>query len=160
MSGLQPNETPAQGETQAPPDSRQAREAFFASLPSRARELVPNWVRGAIRIDLTTPDGVEHWYVRFAPGRATVSREDLPADAVLKTTAEVLDQLIHGNLPMLAASVRFDYLMIGDVKLPVIVARFFYSRGQDPRIAARANALHGERWRQRLDATLARRQVA
>lgn len=112
---------------------------FFNSLPGRAPALMRLPVAGTIRLDLVEDRRTEHWYVMVAPGRAEVSRDERPTDAILTMNVPVFDELVTGRTRAIAAVLRNDATFGGDVRLFLALQRFFPAQPgtRDPREVAR-----------------------
>ncbi|MFR9775729.1 hypothetical protein ACL02O_06675 [Micromonospora sp. MS34] len=111
-----------------------------------------------MRADLLSGDVTEHWFIDMRGPTIRVSRENVPADAVLITTREVFERLISGTTRLVAVLWRNDAALVGDPGVINALRLTFPTRAghTDPREAARRRCPHGAAWRARMDATLQR----
>ncbi|MGC1213692.1 MAG: SCP2 sterol-binding domain-containing protein [Micromonospora sp.] len=103
----------------------EAIEQFFASLPARAPAVLHGPASGRLQIDLNTEDHTEHWLVELGPGRARVSRESLPADAIWNSSENLFERLVTGRAQAIAAMLRNETTFSGNVLLFLAFRRFF-----------------------------------
>ncbi|XTZ16222.1 SCP2 sterol-binding domain-containing protein [Micromonospora echinospora] len=103
----------------------EATEQFFASLPARAPDIIRGPIDGTIQINLAADGRTEHWYVVLRDQEIQVSREQRPADAVLESSADLFDRLVTGNAQGLAAMLRNDTTLSGNVLLFLVFRAFF-----------------------------------
>ncbi|GLY23527.1 SCP2 sterol-binding domain-containing protein [Micromonospora sp. NBRC 101691] len=117
----------------------EATEQFFASLPARAPDKLRGPIDGTIQINLSTGTHVEHWYVVLRDREFRVSREERPADAVWESSAELFEQLVTGSAQGVAAMLRNDTTLSGNVLLFLVFRAFFPSPPgtRDPRAVVR-----------------------
>jgi hypothetical protein len=99
--------------------------AFFDGLRQRGPQLLPERVRGRIRFDLVAGDRVEHWAVAMDRGAVVVSRDDHPADCVVRLREALFERLTAGDESIIAAMVRTECTVEGDVPLLMTFRRFF-----------------------------------
>ncbi|MDM4721010.1 SCP2 sterol-binding domain-containing protein [Micromonospora sp. WMMA1363] len=117
----------------------EATERFFESLPARAPDVLRGLVSGTLQIQLNNGDHTAHWRVRMAPGSIEVSRQPGPADAILYSTEDLFDRLVTGRAQLLAAVLRNESTLSGNVVLFLAFRRFFPDPPgtRDPREVAR-----------------------
>ncbi|SCF36356.1 SCP2 sterol-binding domain-containing protein [Micromonospora mirobrigensis] len=123
----------------------EATERFFASLPSRAPVALRNSVllrpvlTGTLQIDLVEGPTTDHWRVAMAPGQAEVTRADGEADARWTSNPRLFDRLVTGETQALAAVLRNEATLSGNVLLWLMFRRFFPDPPgtRDPRQRAR-----------------------
>ncbi|MEU5905157.1 SCP2 sterol-binding domain-containing protein [Micromonospora sp. NPDC047527] len=139
-----------------PPSRRELtreRETFFRSLPSRAGRVLPCWAAGVVLIKVEEGDGGEFWRVAMRDRAVVVDRGSEPADATVVLSADLFHDLITGADQLIAALLRNEATVVGEVALLLVFRRFFPSApgSGDPR-----DAVGGSRWRERMDETVAR----
>lgn len=117
----------------------EATERFFDTLPARASTVLREPVSGTLQINLTTDGRTEHWYVVLHPGSARVSRERRAADAVWQSSVDLFDRLVTGEAQGIAAMLRNETTLSGNVLLFLAFRRFFPDPPgtRDPRLTAR-----------------------
>jgi hypothetical protein len=79
---------------------------FFAGLPERGNEPLLERTSGVLRFDLTKGKTTEHWLVTITKGTMAVSREDGPADCVVRTDKQLFDGIAQGEVNAMAALLR------------------------------------------------------
>lgn len=116
------------------------REKFFESLSGRAHTVLSPYAKGTVRADLDCDGTIEHWYITIKAGSIEVTQEDRPADAEFHTSAELFDRIVTGKEQGIAAVFRNEMTYAGDVRLFLLIRRFFPSPPgtRDPRDVARA----------------------
>ena len=102
-------------------------------------------VHGTLRIDLDVGHRTEHWLVAMRPGAVTIRRENAEADAVWHSGRELFAQLVEGRSQGIAAVLRNEGTIRGELSLFLAFRRFFPepADAHDPRTAGR-EALAGE----------------
>lgn len=120
----------------------EATERFFESLPARAPEVLRGLVSGALQIELSNGDRIDHWLVRMRPGAIEVRRERGPADAIWYSSEDLFDRLVTGRAQGVAAVLRNESTFSGNVVLFLAFRRFFPDPPgtRDPREVARKQA--------------------
>ena len=90
-------------------------DRFFASLAEAGHIATFEREAATIRFDIFDPDEreqdaqadkAERWYVAIADGRVSVTRQDRPADAVVRVSRPQFDELVTGQLNAQAAFLR------------------------------------------------------
>lgn len=91
---------------------------FFDSLTQRGREPRLEKVRGSLRFDLQENGDTHHWMV-FVNQRdgIQVCREEGAADAVISTSPALFDEIVSGRQNSIAAMLRGDMRVTGDLRL-------------------------------------------
>lgn len=103
----------------------EATERFFEALPARAPAVLREPVDGTVQINLISDDHTDHWFVEMRTGAARVSREQRQADATLYSSASLFDRLVTGEAQGIAAMLRNETTLIGNVLLFLFFRRFF-----------------------------------
>ncbi|MFI1193529.1 SCP2 sterol-binding domain-containing protein [Micromonospora sp. NPDC020750] len=98
---------------------------FFENLDRRGYEPLLTKISGTLRFDLNEGPQTRHWLLMIDRGRLRVSQEAREADAVVGTTPELFEDLATGRENGLAALIRGDMTVTGDVRLVVQVERLF-----------------------------------
>ena len=123
--------TPDRGQIATTGNSRRARrtstttEAFFDELASRGHEPLLRRATGTARFDLVDGSRTERWLLAIKKGEIAVSRRNAHADCVLRADKAAFDRLVAGKQNMVAAVLRGDAALMGDMKLLVLVQRLF-----------------------------------
>ena len=79
---------------------------FFDELASRGHEPLLRKVTGSARFDVVTRVRTERWLVTIDKGDIRVSRENGPADSVLRADKASWDRAVAGELNLMAAVLR------------------------------------------------------
>jgi hypothetical protein len=87
---------------------------------------------GTIRFDIRTDGHADHWLLRNRRGDVEISREDIEADATIRTDRAVFDALTLGQLYYPTAVLRGDIAVSGDPTLINITKRLFPDRTGTP----------------------------
>ncbi|WP_405105191.1 SCP2 sterol-binding domain-containing protein [Micromonospora sp. NBC_01405] len=98
---------------------------FFEDLDRRGYEPLLTKISGTLRFDLNEGPQTRHWLLMIDRGRLRVSQEAREANAVVGTTPELFEGLATGRENGLAALIRGDMTVTGDVRLVVQVDRLF-----------------------------------
>jgi putative sterol carrier protein len=115
----------------APPGTRgektmpNATTEFFEGLNERGHDPLLEKASGAIRFDLETNKGIDHWYVQIENGDVRVSQKNGKADCVLRTDATVFEGMAEGRVNATAASLRGVVAAEGDLSLLIQFQRLF-----------------------------------
>jgi len=113
--------------------SASSAQDFFDSLPNRGREPLLAKASGTLRFDAVDDGRVEHWYVTMANGEVSVSRKNAKADAVIRLSRALLDEIVTGRANAMAALLRGAIIPEGDPALMLRFQRIF--SGSQPRSA-------------------------
>lgn len=101
-------------------------ETFFAGLAERGREPALGRVTGTVRCDvLGSRDRVDHWYVTIKKGDIAVSNKSGAADAVVRADRKLFDGFASGTKNVMAALLRGDVEIEGDLRLLALFQRVF-----------------------------------
>ncbi|MGW1059281.1 SCP2 sterol-binding domain-containing protein [Micromonospora rubida] len=98
---------------------------FFENLDRRGYEPLLTKISGTLRFDLNEGPQTRHWLLAIDRGRLRVSQEAREADTVVGTTPELLEELAAGRENGMAALIRGDMTVTGDIRLVVQVDRLF-----------------------------------
>jgi putative sterol carrier protein len=111
---------------------------FFDELARRGHEPVLGRVSGTLRVDLEHGTGIDHWLVAIDRGDLGVSRKNVKADCVLRTDADLFDDIAAGRVNAIAAVLRGAVILQGDLELAVLFQRLFPGPpgSRDPRRVA------------------------
>lgn len=80
-------------------------------------------VEGRLRFDLAVADRVEQWTIVVQYGQIAVTRDGGEADCVVELDKEVLDEMATGHANAMAALLRGDITVRGEVRLLVLLER-------------------------------------
>lgn len=104
---------------------RDATRRFFECLSQRGFEPLLEKFVGTLRFDVVEEADTEHRLVIIDRGRVRVVSEDREADAALGIDSELLEQIIAGQENAVAALLRGDVTIAGDLRLVLAVERLF-----------------------------------
>ncbi|HEY3008219.1 MAG TPA: SCP2 sterol-binding domain-containing protein [Micromonosporaceae bacterium] len=119
-----------------------ATEGFFADLASRPDEPLLRAATGTIRIDLHRPGGTDRWFITIERGAVTVAKRGRAADCRVRIDAELFDRIASGETNALAALLRGQLAVEGDLELLMMFQRLLPGR-QASRSGARQPAAAG-----------------
>ncbi|MEU6077510.1 SCP2 sterol-binding domain-containing protein [Micromonospora sp. NPDC047074] len=100
---------------------------FFEDLDRRGYDPLLDKASGTLRLDLHQGAQTTHWLLRIDRGQVRVSQEDQDADTVIGTSPELFDDLATGREHGIAALLRGDMTVTGNVRLLVQLERLFPS---------------------------------
>jgi len=106
---------------------------FFTRLADRGAGPLPGDLTATLRFDVTEAGSVRHWRVAIDHGRVEVTDSGADADCVLTGEAAVFEELVTGHRNPMAAVLRGQVGIAGDVDLLVQVQRLFPAPGAVPR---------------------------
>ncbi|MEV4756135.1 SCP2 sterol-binding domain-containing protein [Micromonospora sp. NPDC049559] len=98
---------------------------FFESLERRGHEPLLEKATGTLRVDLRTDHYTEHWTIHINRGDLSVSREQRDAEAVVGSSPELFERLVRGEENAVAAMLRGDMTVFGNLQLILRVERLF-----------------------------------
>ena len=104
-----------------------ATAALFESLKERGHEPLLGSAEGTIRFELTNGRG-ERWLVTLGGGDVAVARAGRKADCTVRTRKEVFESLASGRANALAATLRGELTVEGDLELFTLFQRVFPAR--------------------------------
>ena len=90
---------------------------FFEDLDRRGYEPLLAKSSGTLRLDLHEGAQTTHWLLRIDRGRLQVSQEDQEADTVVGTSPELFEDIAAGREHGVAALLRGDMTVSGDLRL-------------------------------------------
>jgi hypothetical protein len=99
--------------------------SFFERLGGRGHEPLLERQRGTIRFDVLGDRRVDHWFVVLDRGEISVSHSDADADCVIRTDRSALEGIVSGNVNTVAAFLRGQVALEGDLELLVFFRRMF-----------------------------------
>ncbi|MFG3707933.1 SCP2 sterol-binding domain-containing protein [Micromonospora sp. NPDC047670] len=100
---------------------------FLEDLDQREYEPLLAKSSGTLRLDLHEGAQTTHWLLRIDRGRVQVSREDQEADTVVGTSPALFEDLATGREDGVAALLRGDMTVTGDLRLVLQLERLFPS---------------------------------
>jgi putative sterol carrier protein len=98
---------------------------FFEELGTRGSEPLLRRTTGTVRFDLSSGKRTERWLVAITTGDLAVSRRNLRADCVVSTDRALFDDIVTGKTHAVAAALRDELRIEGDVRLVVAFQRLF-----------------------------------
>ena len=96
---------------------------FFDALAARGQEPLLEKVTGTLRFDIKNGRKVDRWLVVVTKGDIVVSRRHVRADAVVSAEKPLFDRIATGQANALAAMLREEVGVDGDVRLLVAFQR-------------------------------------
>jgi putative sterol carrier protein len=100
-------------------------EEFFDELGRRGREPMLRKATGTLRFDLTGGKSETHWSVAMKKGDVSVSRANGEADCVVTTNRPLFDKIVVGETNAMAALLRGEIAVEGDLELLALFQRVF-----------------------------------
>ncbi|MCI4062303.1 SCP2 sterol-binding domain-containing protein [Micromonospora sp. R77] len=100
---------------------------FFEDLDRREFEPLLAKTSGTLRFDLNEGAQTTHWMLQIDRGKLAVSQEDREADTVVGTDPRFFDDLVTGGENTIAALLRGEMTVTGDLRLVLQVERLFPS---------------------------------
>ncbi|MEV4411299.1 SCP2 sterol-binding domain-containing protein [Catellatospora sp. NPDC049609] len=101
---------------------------YFTGLAEHGRYPLLGAVTGTIRFDLGNHGRTEHWRVAIARGHVDVSRGGEPADCIVKVDKKLFDGMVTGTVNTMAAVLRGQVDVDGDLHLITMLQRLFPGR--------------------------------
>ncbi|MFD2766205.1 SCP2 sterol-binding domain-containing protein [Micromonospora eburnea] len=86
---------------------------------------LPETTAGTVRLDLHDGGSTEHWYLTIDDQNVQVTRSTDDADMVVHASRAVFDRLAAGSPRLVAALLRNDINVQGDVRLLLTLRRLF-----------------------------------
>jgi putative sterol carrier protein len=99
--------------------------AFMKTLESRAEAPPLRHLSGTIRFDLRGEGVVEPWTATFTDGTVSVSHRKRKADCVATMDEDLFDAMMRGEMNGVAATLRGEIEIEGDVALLLAFERLF-----------------------------------
>jgi hypothetical protein len=115
---------------------------FLERLSPRRRPELPETTAGTLRLDLHDEGCTEHWYLTLHDQCLDVTRSADDADLVVRADREVFDRLATGRTHVVAALMRNELTVRGDLRLLLALRRIFPGPpdARHPRDVARRGA--------------------
>ncbi|GAA1401586.1 SCP2 sterol-binding domain-containing protein [Catellatospora coxensis] len=110
---------------------------YFHSLGEHGRYPLLRATSGTIRFDLTGNGHAEHWRVAIDRGHIQVSRGGEHADCVVHVAKNLFDGMVTGQVNTMAAVLRGQIDVEGELHLIVMLQRLFPGRPASPATATR-----------------------
>ncbi|MEV0153338.1 SCP2 sterol-binding domain-containing protein [Micromonospora sp. NPDC050686] len=98
---------------------------FFEDLDRRRYEPLLAKTSGTLRFDLHQGAQTTHWLLEIDRGKLRVDQEDREADTVVGADPRLFDALVSGGENPIAALLRGDMTVSGDLRLVLQVERLF-----------------------------------
>lgn len=102
-------------------------ERFFADLAGRGHEPLLRKATGVTRIDVVDDGRARRWLVTVDKGDISITRGNGEAACVIRAEKKVFDRIASGRLNAVAAVLRGDVTVDGDIRLLVRMQRLFPS---------------------------------
>lgn len=96
---------------------------FFEDIGRRGHERLLTGVTGTVWFDLEHDHEVEGWFLAIKGGDIRVSREERPADCVVRGSRTAFDRVVSGKSHIYSAWVRNELRAEGDVRLARLLQR-------------------------------------
>jgi SCP-2 sterol transfer family len=96
---------------------------FFAGLAERGHEPLLANTKGTVRFDLRAGQKTERWLLSVVDGDLAVSRRNARADCVVSTEKALFDRIAGGEANAMAAVLRGELDVQGNVRLLVAFQR-------------------------------------
>jgi putative sterol carrier protein len=96
---------------------------FFQRLSERGVEPSLRKASATVRFDLTNGKRTERWFVKLEKGEIAVSRKNMRAHCVVATDRAVFERIASGKTNALAALLREEVNVEGDVNVLVLFQR-------------------------------------
>ncbi|GHJ51985.1 hypothetical protein Nm8I071_12920 [Nonomuraea sp. TT08I-71] len=98
---------------------------FFEELDRRGFEPLLAKSSGTLRFDLHEGPQTTHWLLEIDRGNVRVRQEDREADTVVGTEPRLFGELVTGEENAIAALLRGDMTVSGDLRLVLQIERIF-----------------------------------
>ncbi|MFG3301034.1 SCP2 sterol-binding domain-containing protein [Micromonospora chersina] len=98
---------------------------FFEELDRRGFEPLLAKTSGTLRFDLHEGPQTTHWLLEIDRGNLRVRQEDQEADTVVGTEPRLFGELVDGEENAIAALLRGDMTVSGDLRLVLQLERIF-----------------------------------
>ncbi|MEV0004062.1 SCP2 sterol-binding domain-containing protein [Micromonospora sp. NPDC050980] len=98
---------------------------FFEDLDRRGFDPLLVKTSGTVRFDLHEGAQTTHWLLEIERGNLRVRQADGEADTVVGTDPRLFGALVHGEENTVAALLRGDMTVVGDLRLVLQVERVF-----------------------------------
>ena len=98
---------------------------FFTDLDARRHEPLLEKARGTIRFDLKKGKQTKRWLIEIEKGDVSISHRNAKADCVVRAEKSVFDGVVSGQRNAMAAVLRGDVGIEGDLTLLVRFQKLF-----------------------------------
>ncbi|MBY8873300.1 SCP2 sterol-binding domain-containing protein [Micromonospora sp. PLK6-60] len=98
---------------------------FFEDLDRRGYEPLLAKTSGTLRFDLHQGAQTTHWLLQIDRGNLQIAQEDREADTVVGADPRLFDALVSGGDNAIAALLRGDVTVVGDLRLLLQFERVF-----------------------------------
>lgn len=98
---------------------------FLEGLDARRNEPTLRHLSGTIRLDLRRDGSVQPWLVTFGDGEVSVSHRKVKADCIAAMDEELFAALTRGEVNAVAAALRGEMEIEGEVALLLAFQRLF-----------------------------------
>jgi putative sterol carrier protein len=98
---------------------------FFDELGRREQEPMLRKLTSTLRIELVDGRKTERWFVSVRKGQVSVSRADAAAECVVRCDRALFDDMARGKTNALAALLRGDIGVQGNVELVALFQKLF-----------------------------------
>jgi putative sterol carrier protein len=98
-------------------------EEFFDELSRRGHEPLLEKATGTVRFEIVEGLYTTHWFVTIEKGDVTVTRDNAPADSVLRVDREMFDRVASGQANLMAALLRGALAVEGNLHLLTLFGR-------------------------------------
>ncbi len=105
--------------------STDATAVFFEGLAARGHEPLLQSATGTLRFELRNGSRTQYWFVTIKKGDVTVSNANAEADAVVRTSKALADELVTGRVNAMAATLRGMLGSEGNLGLVMSFQRLF-----------------------------------
>ena len=102
-----------------------ATEDFFERLARRGHEPLLEKTSGRIRFELSNDKKTKRWLVDVDKGDVVVSHANGDADATVRTSEVLFDEVVRGEDNAMAAFLRGAVTVEGDAELLILFQRVF-----------------------------------
>jgi putative sterol carrier protein len=117
---------------------------LFTGIGRRGHESLLEKVQGSLRFDLEHDQQTEHWHLAISKGDVTVTREERPADCVVRTEQQLFDELAAGETNAIVSLLRNRLTVEGNLRLLILFERLLPGppSARHPRPATRGRWRH------------------
>lgn len=98
---------------------------YLAQRVAGAHPDLPENTAGSLRLDLRDGGRTEHWYLLIDRQQVRVVRSFAEAELVVRADREVFDRMAEGRLHPVAALLRNDLTVEGNLRLLLALRRLF-----------------------------------
>jgi SCP-2 sterol transfer family len=98
--------SPAASKPPAPASASDPIGEFFASLAAPGYIDTFAGESATLRFDVTSGSKMQHWYLTISNGHVAVTRDNTPADAIVRIERPYLEDIVRGRLNAQAAMLR------------------------------------------------------